>query len=66
MSVSTSLRYSGGAEVQVRSFLTAALAGGEWSTSQTARLTHGKEQRYPLNKSLGGPQTQSGLHFWRR
>jgi len=65
LSVSTSLRHMGVVEVQVHSFLTAALDGGEWS-SHTAHFTHGKGLRYPLNKSLGGLQTQSELHFWRR
>jgi len=64
--MSTSLRHIGGEEVQVRSFLTAALDGGEWLTSYTASFTHGKGQRYQMNKSLGSPQKQPGLHFWRR
>jgi len=40
--------------------MTAALEGGEWSTSRLGRsLTLGKT-RYPLNRRLGGPQGWSG------
>jgi hypothetical protein len=34
--------------------------GGEWSTSRPGRFTRRKELRYPLNRSLGVPQSRSG------
>jgi hypothetical protein len=40
--------------------LTSALDGGRWSTPRTGRFTPKKETRYPLYKTLGGPQDQSG------
>jgi hypothetical protein len=43
-------------------FLTSALTGGEWSASLPDRFTPGKSPRYPLDRSLGGPQSQSGQH----
>jgi hypothetical protein len=43
------------------SFLTLELDGGEWSASRSGRaLVPGKDPRYPLNRTLGGPQSQSG------
>jgi len=43
------------------SFLTSALDGGEWSASRPGRaLTPGKDPQYPLDRRLGGPQSQSG------
>jgi hypothetical protein len=42
------------------SFLTSALSGSEWLTSCPGYFTPGKECRYPLNRRLGGPQSQSG------
>jgi hypothetical protein len=50
----------GGVEVQLHSFLTSALDGGEWSASRPYRFTPEKEYRYPLNRRLGGPQSRSG------
>ena len=50
----------GGVEVLVRSYLSPRLGGGEWSTSRSGRFTPGKELRYPLNRRLGGLQSQSG------
>jgi hypothetical protein len=51
----------GGEEVQLYSFLTSALDGGEWSASRPCRaLPWGKDPRYPLNRRLGGPQSRSG------
>jgi hypothetical protein len=38
-------------------FLTSAQDGGEWSV-----LPPGKSPRYSLDRRLGGPQSQSGLH----
>jgi hypothetical protein len=43
-------------DVQTHIFLTSALAGGEWSASRSG----GKSPRYPLDRRLGGPQSQSG------
>jgi hypothetical protein len=65
LSVLSLLRLTGGVEVQLRSFLTSALDGGKWSTTHTGRFTHGKGHRYPLNRRLGGPQTQHGLYCCR-
>jgi hypothetical protein len=36
--------------------LTSALDGGGWSTPYPGRFTPGEEARYPLHRSLGGPQ----------
>ena len=47
-------------EVQLHSFLTLALDGGQWSTSWQGRLNPSKETRYLSNRSLCGPQHQSG------
>jgi hypothetical protein len=35
------------------------LDGGEWSNSRFGRFTPDKEPWYPLNRILGGPQSQS-------
>jgi hypothetical protein len=41
--------------------LTSALDGGEWSTSHFRLLyPQGKSSQYPLDRRLGGPQSQSG------
>jgi hypothetical protein len=50
----------GGIEVQLHSFLTSALDGGEWSTSRLGRFTPGKECQYPSSRRLGGSQGRSG------
>jgi hypothetical protein len=43
------------------SFLTLVLDGVEWSVSRPGRaLPLGKDPRYPLYRSLGGPQRWSG------
>jgi hypothetical protein len=65
MSLTTPWRHIGGTEVQLHSFLTSALDGGEWSTSRSGRFTPGKETRYLLNRRLGGSQRRSG-RFWRK
>jgi hypothetical protein len=39
--------------------LTTALDGGGWSTPRPSRFILGKETRYPLYRSLGGPQGRS-------
>jgi hypothetical protein len=53
--------YELGAEVQLHSFLTSALDGDKRSTSCPSHFTSGKERWYPLNRRLGGTQSQSGL-----
>jgi hypothetical protein len=44
------------------SYLTSALDGGEWSASRPGphKTPLGKNQWYPLDRRLGGPQGQSG------
>jgi hypothetical protein len=51
----------GGADVYIHVFLTSALVTGEWSASQPGCFTPlGKSPRCPLDRRLGGPQSQSG------
>jgi hypothetical protein len=45
----------GEVNVQSHIFLTSALIGGGWSASHPGRFT----PRYPLDRRLGGPQSQS-------
>jgi hypothetical protein len=46
-----------GEEYSSYSFSTSALDGGEWSVSRPGRaLAPGKDSRYPLHRTLGGPQ----------
>jgi hypothetical protein len=40
--------------------LTSALDRGVWLTPRSGRFTPGKETRYPLYRSVGGPQDRSG------
>ena len=40
--------------VQLRSFLTFALDGGQWFTPSPCRFTPRKEPRFALNRRLGG------------
>jgi hypothetical protein len=47
------------AEVQLHSFLTSALDGGQWSTARSGSFTLEKETRYPLNRTLGVPHSRS-------
>jgi hypothetical protein len=49
-----------GVEVQLHSFFTSALYGGEWLNSRPGRFNPGKEPRYPLNRRTGGPKSGSG------
>jgi len=50
----------GGVEVQLYSFLTTALEGGEGSASRPGRSLPPGKTRYPLYRRLGGPQGRSG------
>jgi hypothetical protein len=49
-----------GVEAQFHSFLPSALHGGWWSSSCSCRFTPTKKSLYPVNRSLGGPQSRSG------
>ena len=40
--------------------MTAALEGGEWSAARPGRTLPTGKNRYPLYRSLGGPQSRSG------
>lgn len=51
----------GGVQVELRTFLTWALDGGQWSTSRSGRFIPNKEAPYPLNGWLCGPQNIFGL-----
>jgi len=42
------------------SFLTTELEGGEWSAARPGRTLPPGKTRYPLYRSLGGPQGRSG------
>ena len=53
-------RTAGGVEVQLYSFLTTALEGGEWSASRCGRSLPPRKTRYPLYRRLGWPQDRSG------
>jgi len=46
----------GGGEVQLHSFFTSTLDGGEWSTSHPGHFTPRKEPKHPFRKRLGEPQ----------
>jgi len=51
----------GGVEVYLHVLLTSVLGGGEWSASRLGRFTSwGKSLRFPLVRTLGGPQSWSG------
>lgn len=47
------------AQVQHHPFLNLALEGSARSTSHPIALCPGKEPQYPLDRRLGGPQSQS-------
>jgi hypothetical protein len=50
-----------GVEVQLHTFLTSVLDGGEWSNSRPGRFIPGrKNPRYLLDRRLGGPQSWCG------
>jgi hypothetical protein len=59
VTVCTTKEYRG-SEVQLHSFFTSAVDGGEWSTSRLGYFMSGKEPRYPVDWRRGGPQKQSG------
>jgi hypothetical protein len=57
------MKAHGGVDVLIHTFLTSALVAGEWSASRPGRFTPGgNSPRYPLDRRLGGPQSQYGLH----
>jgi hypothetical protein len=56
--MSAAWRHIGEAEVQLHSFLTSAL-GVQWLISCPDQFTPEKEPKYPSNRRLGGPQSQS-------
>jgi hypothetical protein len=60
LSLSTPRRHTGVVKVQLRSFLTSSIGGGECITSRSCRFTAGKEPRCPLNMRLGRPKSLSG------
>ena len=49
-------------EVRLHSLFSLVLDGGERPTSCPCHFTQEKEPQYPLNRTLGGPHSQSG-HF---
>jgi hypothetical protein len=50
----------GGVDIEIKIFLTPALAEGEWSASRPGRFIPGEESQYPLDRRLVGPQSRSG------
>lgn len=59
-------RHMGGVEVQLDSFLTTAVGGGEWATSLPCCCTPVKETQYTLNRRLDGAHSWSGLTETRK
>jgi hypothetical protein len=51
----------GEVDVQIHVFLTSTVVGRELSASRPGPFTTGKDRRYLLDRSLGGPQSQCGL-----
>jgi hypothetical protein len=50
-----------GVDVQLHSFITSALGGGEWSASHPGRFTPSERApRYPLDRRPGGLHSHSG------
>jgi len=48
-------------DVYIHAFLTSALDGGEWSASRPSGFTpQGSSPCYPVDRRLGGLQSQSG------
>jgi len=52
-------------KVQFHTFSISALDECEWLASRPDCFTPRKSHRFPLNRRLGGPRSQSG-HFWGR
>jgi hypothetical protein len=50
----------GGMEVWLQTFLTLTPSGGEWLSSCPVHFTPEETIQYPLDRRLGGPQSQSG------
>jgi len=51
--------------LDIHSFLTMAVVGGDWSTTRSGRYTSGRNSWYPLDSWLGGPPYPVWT-FWRR
>ena len=58
--VSPRWRYTGGAEIQLHSFLALVLDGNEWSTLHVERIFPRKTTRFSLKRRLSVPKGQSG------
>jgi hypothetical protein len=59
------MKVYGGVDVCIHGFLISALVGGECSASFPTHFTWGgggEGPQYTLDRRLGGPQSQSGLH----
>jgi len=65
LTLSAPWRYTGGAEVQLRLFLSSALGRGEWLGSCPGRLTPWKYNRDPFNWRVCGLQSRSGRFLGR-
>jgi len=48
-------------DLLLQSFLAPVVGANEWVTSHPAPLIPGKETRFPLNRRLGGRQSQAGV-----
>jgi hypothetical protein len=62
LSLSIPYTHTGGAEVEIHSFLIGALDGGEWSASRCGRSTPGNKARYPLRRGLDDSEGKNLLH----
>jgi hypothetical protein len=62
MSMSTLYSYMGATVVYLHKFCTPVVDGSQWSASHPSRYPWEKKYQQPLNRWLGGPQTQHG-HF---
>jgi hypothetical protein len=57
------MKTCGGVEVQTHDFLKSKRVEREWSASRPSRyISGGKTFRYPLDKRLRGPHSQSGKY----
>jgi len=65
VSLFMSRRHIAGVQVQLHSFSTFTVGGGEWSNPRPASFGSGKESQYLVNRRPGGPPNRSGW-FWRR